>query len=155
MASDTTRASVLLEIAKLEGIKLAIRQFGPSSWESAARSALLCGSNPELQSALLNVAEEFWLQIDHPESRVSVDLRVSQLQSMNRDAEAIQFVEKLLAIDFDNIGLRKSKARLLEKSGLHEKAYDEWLRIESLSNKTDESDKALNRLIRLPPTTPH
>lgn len=152
-ASDTVRGGILLEYSRLHGVKAALQNLGPESWESACRAALQCGTNIELQEELFRMAEELWEKAPPRFSTAVVLLRVSQLEAVEHSDQALKFLDEQIGSDPANLALRKTKAKILEKTGNNEHAYNEWLIIRSFSRDDVEADQSLKRLIRLPPTS--
>ncbi|MFN9720400.1 MAG: O-antigen ligase family protein [Planctomycetota bacterium] len=149
-ASETVRGAILMEVSGRTGIDSALQHFAPTTWESAASAALQCRVNPPLQQQLFELAESRW-QPGRKMTAARMQLRANQLIGMNKPDVAAEFLNEQLASDPTNIEIRKFLARILETSGENEQAYNEWLRIRSLAGDSEETEKALKRLIRLPP----
>lgn len=152
-ASDAFYPQILKRLAATLGPEVALTWFLPTTYESCVKCAVELTGVPAIQQSLLERAEQIW-ESDRPrETDQVVVARVRYLEATGVPAEAAQYLEERLAEHPRSVPLRKSRAKVLERAGRNGEAYDEWLRVQSFDASDKEIEGALERLIKLPPTT--
>lgn len=151
--SETFRPLMLREAAKTMGADVAIDWLLPDSYEPCAKAAIGFRGEKALKQRLFGQADLLW---ENARPRLTESLALTR--ALHLDAEgaadaAADWLSECLQEMPENLSLRKRRALLLEKCGKNSEAYDEWLRVQSSNFRDTEAEKALKRLIRLPPTT--
>ena len=126
-------------------------RFPPETFEASAGAAISLPDG-ELRNRLLGIAEAYWTAGGFHQRQSLLLLRADQLDLMRRAQEAFTLLREALDNDPSDCVLRRKLAALLEKNGLNEEAYNEWMRIDELDPGQEDSQTSLKRLIKLPPT---
>ncbi|MEI7702047.1 MAG: O-antigen ligase family protein [Planctomycetia bacterium] len=149
--SEKFRADILRIGADFFGLEAMLDRFPPETFESSAGAAISLPDG-ELRTRLLGIAEAYWTAGGFHQRQSLLLLRADQLDLMRRPQEAFTLLREALDNDPSDCVLRRKLAALLEKNGLNEEAYNEWMRIDELDPGQEDSQTSLKRLIKLPPT---
>ena len=152
-ASEQFRASIIRELSKVKGTEIALQWFSPDTYEACVRCALEMRSEVALRQHLFEKAEKFWRTSPPRVTEAVAVVRSMQLKTADTPESAIRYLDAFLLEHPGSLPPRRAKAQLLEEIGRNGDAYDEWLRIQSLFPSATDSELALDRLIKLPPTT--
>ena len=153
LISEVFRAKMIKDRAAASGLDAALSWLMPLDYESCVRCVSECRADPGLSRRLLERANRLWVE-QSPKRTVPVMLmRSEHLMELGQVSEALASLDEFLYSAPHNLTVRKAKARLLERVGQNTKAYDEWLRVRSFSAEDPDVEPALNRLVKLPPTS--
>jgi tetratricopeptide (TPR) repeat protein len=152
-ASEQFRSRMISELARTATIEQSLSWLMPDQYESSVQCAIEMRGEPALREKLLERAEQIW-KISAPRMTDAVAIsRSRHLEEIGSVEAGLQVLELYLYEDPHNLSVRKALASLLEKVGRNGEAYDEWLRIQSFDPDDSSVPVALERLIKLPPTS--
>jgi hypothetical protein len=152
-ASESYRSTIMIELADQHGLDMALEWFLPETYEAAVKSAAAMPKLLPLRIQILRHADQLWDDQRPRLTETAILTRAQHLSMTAGEADAVLWLDGALQQAPQNLMIRKAKARLLEEAGQNSEAYDEWLRIQSFDLADPEPGVALERLIRLPPTT--
>lgn len=152
-ASDVFYPQIIKHATHSLGADVALDWFMPSTYEACVKCAVELKSVPAIQQSLFSRATQIW-DTDSPRATDEIVFaRVQHLEATESADEAVQYLDQCLEEHPRSVSLRKSRAKVLERAGRNGEAYDEWLRVQSFESLDPEIQSALDRLIKLPPTT--
>lgn len=152
-ASEQFRSRMISELARLAPLDQSLSWLMPEQYESSVQCAIEMRGEPALREKLLERAEQIW-KVSAPRMTDAVVIaRSRHLEEIGSVEAGLQVLELYLYEDPHNISVRKALASMLEKVGRNGEAYDEWLRIQSFDPDDSSVPVALERLIKLPPTS--
>jgi tetratricopeptide (TPR) repeat protein len=153
LISEVFRPRMIMDRAAMSGLDSALVWLMPPDYESCVKCVRECRADPQLLVRLLERADQLWVE-QSPERTESVTLmRAEHLLELGQVGAALASLDEFLYSAPSNLSVRKARARLLERVGENGKAYDEWLRVRSFSPEDPDVESALERLVKLPPTS--
>lgn len=152
-ASEQFRSRMISELVRTATIEQSLSWLMPEQYESCVQCAIEMRSEPALRGKLLDRAEQIW-KVSAPRITDSVAIsRSRHLEEIGSVEAGLQVLKLYLYENPHNLSVRKALASMLEKFGRNGEAYDEWLRIQSFYPDDSSVPVALERLIKLPPTS--
>lgn len=152
-ASEQFRSRMISELARTARIEQSLSWLMPDRYESAVQCAIEMRNEPALREMLLKRAEQIWKGTAPRMTDSVVMSRSTHLEEIGSVEAGLQVLELYLYENPHNLSVRKALASMLEKVGRNGEAYDEWLRIQSFYPDDAAVPLALERLIKLPPTS--